>query len=55
MALLERLEPCQPFIDRDLGHIFTFIPVPIASHDDDAIVVERLSTVFGWQRKRMPV
>jgi len=39
--------PCQSFIDRDLRHTFAFIPMPIASDDDDAIVVERLSTMQG--------
>ncbi len=45
MALLQRLEPYQPFIDRDLRDTFAFIPMPIASDDDDAIVAEGLSTV----------
>jgi hypothetical protein len=47
MALLQRLEPCQTLVDRDLSHASAFIPMPIASDDDDAIVAEGLSTASG--------
>jgi hypothetical protein len=45
MALLQRLEPCQALVDRDLSHASAFIPMPIASDDDDAIVASGLSMV----------
>ena len=47
MTLLQRLEPCQAFVDRDVSHASAFIPMPIASEDDDAIVAEGLSMVSG--------
>jgi hypothetical protein len=47
MALLQRLESCQAFVDRDLSHASAFIPIPIALDDDDGIVAERLSMVSG--------
>ena len=47
MALLQRLESCQAFVDRDLSHASAFIPIQIALDDDDAIVAEGLSMVLG--------
>jgi hypothetical protein len=40
---LQRLEPGQPFVDRDLCHVFTCASMPSTSEDDDGIVVETLS------------
>jgi hypothetical protein len=49
MALLQCLEPCQPFIGCDFSQTSAFIPMPSAPNDDDGIVVEELSTMSGLE------
>lgn len=45
MTLLQRLEPCQSFVDRDLRHTIRLRSTLFASDDDDdGIVVDHLSS-----------
>jgi len=46
MALLQRLEPRQAFVNRDLCHRFVVGLTSFSLDDDDAIVIEVLSTAL---------